>query len=219
MGSVYLVNERNTSLDLSGVQDVSGVPFSLQPKGRLGSSRECPDTVLQHPVVKRLLDSGWLSKSSSKPKEAKELLPRVIEAPKVIPAVAPGTTVVPIAGQLTSRAVSDSILPYTDNAPPYVAPATVTDEQVEMAQNMKPDDTKETDKERIPGYSEEPLRGTPPPPPPPPGTPGAPPPTVTGTPAPTAAPHDQDGQRDAQQQKEDEDKPDESKSTKTSRRK
>ncbi len=163
MRSVYLVNERDTVLDMSGVLDVNGARFSLQPKGRPGASRECSDAVLLNPTVKRLLQNKWISTADSAPKEEAPLM-AVITAPPVVAAVTPGTTNYPTGGPLSSPPVSDAVRPYTDNAPPYVAPSTVTDEQAEIAQGMKPDDTLEREKE-MPGVSDEMIKGSPPPPP------------------------------------------------------
>lgn len=61
MSTILVQNERPGVLDLSGVQDVNGLPVVLQPKGTDGETRECSSDVVDHPHMVNVLSAGWVS--------------------------------------------------------------------------------------------------------------------------------------------------------------
>ncbi len=61
MSTILVQNERTNVLDLSGVQDVNGLPVVLQPKGTDGEARECPAEAIDHPHLVGVLNAKWVS--------------------------------------------------------------------------------------------------------------------------------------------------------------
>ena len=84
MSSILVNNERPGVLDLSGVQDVDGLPVVLQPKGTPGDTRECPTEALDNPHLVRVHEVGWVSVRPTAAKVAVKVT--VVEAPPVPPA-------------------------------------------------------------------------------------------------------------------------------------
>jgi len=79
MSSILVNNERPGVLDLSGVQDVDGLPVVLQPKGTPGDTRECPTEALDNPHLVRVHEVGWVSVRPTAAKVAVKVT--VVEAP------------------------------------------------------------------------------------------------------------------------------------------
>jgi hypothetical protein len=127
MDTILIHNERPGILDLSGVQDVNGLPVVLQAKGSPGDTRECPYEAGSHPHVESVARVGWVTITEPVPEivPVDEVVPGLAPLP-AFPSPKPDMEYVPVKnenGEIVS--VTETPLPVVEVVPEPVAPPPV----------------------------------------------------------------------------------------------